>query len=86
MRGGFVGVAVEEAAVVMPIADASVGLPGVGIDAGGAAAFDVEDHGSGVFGDEVLGVEYGFELAVGFDVGVVVMGGDVEAGLAKGEF
>ena len=81
----FVGVVFEDGAFVVPVADAGVGLPGIGEDVFGAAALDVEGDGSGVVGLEVFAVDDALERAVAGDGGVIEVGGHVEAGLTEGE-
>jgi len=82
---GLVGVAVEDGAFVVPVADAGVGLPGVRQDVFGATAFDVEGDGAGVIGFEIFAVDDALERTVAGDGAVVEVGGGVETGLAEGE-
>ena len=63
----------------MPRADAGVGLPRQGQDAGGFAAFDVVGQRLALLVVEHLGVHHGFVVAVQLDAGIVEMRGEVEA-------
>ena len=70
----------------MPGADAGVGLPGFGADAGGNAALDILGRGRALGGLEVLGVHHRLVFAaVARRVRVVVMRDELEADLLEGD-
>ena len=83
--GAFVAVAIVDTAVVVPRADAGVGLPGMRLDGVALAALDVPDHRFALLFVQNFAEEHRFQLAaMSLHVGVVEVGGDFQSGIADG--
>ena len=81
--GGFVLVLIEGVDVVVPVADAGVGLPGQGEDVVGTASFEIQGCRAAMLRYELLAEDDGFELTAPLDALVVKVRGYVEPRLSQ---